>query len=138
MNLEALYRRLPTALQNAALSWEGRRVVRQRYGGDFDAISREVHARWTWTPEQVIAFRDRRLSNFVRHAVETTPHYRDLFARLRLKPDDIRTLTDLSQLPVLTKAEVQDNLDRFVSTAIDPKTIYHSHTSGTTGGGLKF
>jgi phenylacetate-CoA ligase len=138
MNSEAIYLRLPVALQNLALNYEGWRIQRKRYGGDYRALHDEVQRRWSRSPGDIVAFRDQRLAAFVRHAAETVPHYRDLFAKLRIKAADIRTLDDLKQLPVLTKPEVQDDTERFVSTAIDPHAVYHAHTSGTTGGGLRF
>jgi phenylacetate-coenzyme A ligase PaaK-like adenylate-forming protein len=97
---------------------------------------RSTEALGKMNQEQVCAFRDARLRAFVKHAVETTPHYCDLFGKLGISPDDIRSLQDLHALPVLTKAEVQDAPKRFISTAIQKNSHVNLYTSGTTGSGL--
>ena len=54
---------------------------------------------------------------------------------------DARTvsLADLPDaLPVLTKAEVQRDLRSFISPAVPSRKHLIEHTSGTTGGGLRF
>jgi phenylacetate-CoA ligase len=85
-----------------------------------------------------MALRDSRLREFVQHAVDTVPFYRDMFRELRLSPNDIRTMADLDVLPIVTKREVQDQPSRFCSSAIPPRRRLLMHTSGTTGTGLRF
>src|SRR5262245_21522366 len=43
----------------------------------------------------------------LRHAAPTVPYYRDLFARLGLRTEDITTVDDLQALPMLTKAHIR-------------------------------
>jgi len=138
MNLEPIYRRLPAVLQNAAVSAEGWRIQRRRYCSDFPALQQQVLSRELASPDEVRAVRDRRLAEFVLHAATTVPYYRRLFAQLRLRPEDIRTLDDLQQLPILTKDEVQQNPLDFHSSVGLREPCLQGHTSGSTGGGLQF
>ena len=77
----------------------------------------------------------RNLSRLIGHAVAHVPHYRDLFHRLALAPEDFRHLEDLAALPILKKHEVIQNSDAFRSTWLPPgegpPIVYDS--TGTTG-----
>jgi len=66
-------------------------------------------ARTQWlTAEQLENIRLRKLQALVAHAYEYVPYYRDLFTREGLHPRDIRTLADLSAVPVTTKHDLLD------------------------------
>jgi phenylacetate-CoA ligase len=137
-DLEAIYLRLPVALQHAACSLVGWRTKRTRYGREFRQILTDAEARTYWTADHTASFRDRRLAEFVSRAA-TLPFYRDRIHAAGGSPSDIRTLGDLSALPVLTKAEVQEHASELVSPhAASSRGVRTVHTSGTTGGGLRF
>ena len=138
MTLEQLYCRMPLALQRLAVNYEGWRIQRTRFGASFREMLAAVRGREHYSPEQMQEFRDERLSQFIRHAAGHVPYYRRLFQRLGLRPDDFRTMADLAQLPVLTKAEVQDELPEFRAENIRDPRMISICTSGTTGGGLAF
>jgi phenylacetate-CoA ligase len=138
MDFESLYSRLPVPMQNAAISWEGRRIQRRRFGAAFQRTLAECQPRTFWNREQTEQYRDERLRQAVRRAAATTPYYRELFARLRLRPRDIRSLDDLRQLPILTKGEIQEQPQRFRAENVAPRDVLLHHTSGSTGAGLQF
>lgn len=138
MGLEKLYGRFPVSMQNAICGLQGWRIQKSRYAAPFWRMLQAVEARGSASAADAQAFRDRRLSDFVRHAAETTPYYRDLFQKLGLRSEDIRTLDDMRALPVLTKAQVQDEPERFRSTAVPGRRLVSVRTSGTTGAGLQF
>lgn len=138
MSLESLYLKLPVFAQNWVCGLQGWRIQRARFGPDFRRLLAEAQERERWPEARVIAYRDQRLAAFVRHAVDTTRYYREMFDSLALTPDDIRTLDDVRKLPVLTKATVQARPDDFFSSAVPPQHVTIQHTSGTTGGGLRF
>jgi len=135
---EGLYRLLPAGLQHVACSLEGWRIRRWRFDAEFWRLLAEAEVRGRWTTEEVQGFRDRRIASFVAHAAETVPYYRGLFRSLGVEPREIRGLADLAGLPVLTKDTVRDRLEEFRSSAVPRREWVHAHTSGTTGGGLRF
>lgn len=137
MSLNAFYSRLPVIAQNLACSLQGWRIQRTRYGSGFWEILPEVEQRLTWSSEKLTAFRDERLRNFVRHCATTVPYYQRLFADMGIDPARIRTLDDLSQLPILTKTTVQSRTTEFFSNDIAPARRVFMGTSGTTGTGLR-
>jgi phenylacetate-CoA ligase len=138
MNAETVYRLLPVPLQHLVVSAEGWRIQRLRFRQGFDSVQEAVRRRGSWPEEQMRRFRDERLARFVAHAAQNVPFYRRCFAERGLKVEEIRSLNDLKKLPVLSKAEVQTHAEQLIAENIHDPQMIHSHTSGTTGGGLKF
>lgn len=138
MSLEAIYLRLPIALQNLGCTLEGLRIQQKRYGAGFQHHLLEAEKRAFVSQEQIEEFRDQRIRAFVAHCANTVPYYRRLFRELRIKVEDIRGFEDLQRLPILTKREVQDHAAEFVPEGVDRRACDLVHTSGTTGGGLRF
>ena len=138
LDTEMVYGRLPIPLQNAICSAEGRRLEWQRYGKGYQNVLADAEER-AWSPEPLAtAYRDSRLQVFVGHCSRTVPYYRRWFRDNRVDAADIRTLADLSALPVLTKADVQGNIADFQSDALPRRRRVATHTSGSTGAGLRF
>ena len=138
LDVEALYRRLPIPLQHVVCSVEGRRLERQRYGRDYRSVLESAKRRASASWEEASAYRDARLNAFVRHCVETVPYYRRWFAENRVDSDAVRTMADLQMLPILTKAEVQADVSDFQSETVPRRQRVATHTSGSTGAGLRF
>ena len=137
-SLISRYSRLQLSAQNAACSLEGWRIQRRRYGGSYAEIQREVDERAEWRSERLVQFRDNRIAGFVRHAAKTCPWYRDEMLRLGIAAEDIRGLNDLASLPIITKSDVQSHTERFISRVSRNCKTVMVHTSGTTGGALRF
>ncbi|MDC7240970.1 MAG: phenylacetate--CoA ligase, partial [Spirochaetales bacterium] len=73
------------------------------------------------------------LKKLVRHVYETIPFYKKKFDELGVKPDDIKTLADISKLPFTTKDELRETYP-YGLLACDKKDVVEIHTSsGTTG-----
>lgn len=137
MTFESVYRLLPVWAQHIACSLEGWRIGRSRYGVAFLEELRQAEVRAEWPAERICEFRDERLRAFVRHAAETVPYYRELFLHEQIDPAGIRNLDDLGQLPVLTKQDVKRLGARLFSESVPARKRTETHTSGTTGGGLR-
>ena len=137
-DFETVYGRLPVPLQNVICSAEGRRLERQRYGTGYQGVLADAKQRTRCRVAVATAYRDSRLQAFVDHCARTVPYYRRWFRENSVKPEDIRTLADLSALPVLTKAEVQADIADFQSDAVPRREQVATHTSGSTGAGLRF
>lgn len=138
MDRESLYLQFPICIQNCMVSLEGLRIQQKRYSKVFFQFLNEYESRLTMPLEKLLAFRDQRLRVFVRHCVESVPYYRRLFKDLGLKASDIRSAEDLVALPILTKEVVQEHGPDMISEAIPKSERIITHTSGTTGGGLRF
>jgi len=84
-------------------------------------------------PEHWAESRDRRVRRIVRHAAATVPHYRELFASLRIDPRELRSARDLAELPLLEKSAVRADPTRFVSVDPAGQRSLSFVTSGSTG-----
>jgi len=67
------------------------------------------------------------------HAYETVPYYRTQFIRAGFHPGDLRSLSDLKQLPILTKADIRRHGKQLRSTAFADQPTVLKRTSGSTG-----
>ncbi len=86
-----------------------------------------------WTKSDFAAYQLERLQALVIHAYENVPYYRRVFDQYKLKPGDIRSLTDLQKLPLMTKDDVRQNLEDLVARNVDRTTLAYRTTSGSTG-----
>ena len=77
--------------------------------------------------------RDARIRATVQHAAIHVPHYRELFRRERIEPWEIRSAADLARLPLLSKEELHETPDRFLSDAAGASPTLELGTTGTTG-----
>ncbi|MFD8114279.1 phenylacetate--CoA ligase PaaK [Streptomyces microflavus] len=74
-----------------------------------------------------------RLRTTLRHAYENVPFYRAAFDGAGLRPEDCRTLADLSRFPFTAKADLRDNYP-FGMLAVPERDVRRIHaSSGTTG-----
>ena len=74
-----------------------------------------------------------RLQETVNRVYEKVPAYRKKMDDKGIKPEDIKTLADLSKLPFVTKQDMRDNYP-FGLFAVDKDSLVRIHaSSGTTG-----
>ena len=74
-----------------------------------------------------------RLRHVVRYCYDNVPFYRKRFDEIRLKPEHIKTLKDVSLIPLTTKADLRDNYP-FGLFAVPRERVVRIHaSSGTTG-----
>lgn len=137
MNLEAIYLRLPVSLQNAAVSLEGWRIARRRYGSGYRTAEHAVQAQGDLDAVALRQFRERRLRDFLGVATQS-PYWQEQFAEYGVVPQAHDPFKELGKLPVLTKDTVKQNVARIINPTIDRSTLLWRHTSGTTGSGLVF
>jgi phenylacetate-CoA ligase len=75
----------------------------RRYLGELD--------RTQWLPaDELRQLQLRRLRRLLQHAYEHVGYYREFFQTAGIVPEDVRTLADLTRLPVLTRQTLRDNL----------------------------
>ena len=74
-----------------------------------------------------------RLKETVKRVYEKVPYYRAKMDEKGVKPEDIKTLSDLSKLPFTTKQDMRDTYP-FGLFAVDREALVRIHaSSGTTG-----
>jgi phenylacetate-CoA ligase len=82
-----------------------------------------------WSREEIETLQTKRLRALITHAYRNIPFYHRLFERVGLSPDAIRSLEDLSRLPILTKHDLQQH-----SCEMTPGKPFGKVMPGTSGG----
>jgi phenylacetate-CoA ligase len=100
---------------------------------------RRLFERSQWfSPEELVGYQEQQLCRIIHQAYHFVPYYRDLFTRLKLQPNDIRTLDDLQKLPTLSKATLRNEFVRLQATNRKQYRPRIAQTSGTSGQPLSF
>ena len=136
-SMETLYHKLPISLQNTAVSFEGWRIVRRRYGKGYMSSDCEVKSRDRISLDELHAWRTKKLREFFIVASDTV-FWHQKFSDYGVNPEAKDSFRELSKLPVLTKESVKKNIEIIKNPRFDPGSVLWRHTSGTTGSGLVF
>jgi phenylacetate-CoA ligase len=108
------------------------------YPIDLIRLRRRFERSQWFSPEEQARDQEGRLRRIIEQAYYRVPYYHDLFRRLKLLPEDIRTADDLRKLPTLSKATLRGEFPRLQAT---DSRRYHprpAQTSGSSGEPLRF
>lgn len=130
-----LYNLLPVSARSIAASARGRYLDRWRYGPETDRRVDEILQREHWTNAQWDSWRGERLAFILERAATRVPFYRRAWAARRQRGDK-SSWAKLENWDILEKESIRANPLDFVADDIDPKRMFHDHTSGTTGTSL--
>lgn len=100
------------------------------------ALRRRLEASQWWTTQAIVHERDRRLREFLCRIGSTVPHYRSVFETRGFNPANVACTADLSALPLLSKADIRADPQRFIAQPHGPLTRYN--TGGSSGEPLIF
>ncbi len=128
-----LYSKLPVFAQHIACNIHGAYMNHRFFGARYREILNANVRRSFLSHKALREYRDKKLRNFIEHAVKTTPYYTKLFAEIGVSSQDIETLKDLDKLPLLKKIDVQDHFEDLQSTDAPRNDKILVNTSGTTG-----
>lgn len=109
-----------------------------RQGFTFRKMVKKLNESQYYTAEQLELLQNQKLQELVKHCYKNVPYYTELFNKLKLKPEDIRTKNDLVKLPYLDKLIVKENFDKLTANNIPKIFAATAETSGTTGTPSKF
>lgn len=110
-------------------------MVGRRFTGALNELQRAQ-----WLPANILLERtESRLTRLLQHAAEHVPFYREVCRRIGLSPAQLRTISDLQQLPIVDKALFrQHQVEEFLATNIPVHRRLEWTTSGSTGEPFKF
>ena len=131
-----LYHRLPPWLQDAAAAVRGWQLEGWRYGPETERLVEEALARESWTEEQWQRWREERLARLLDRAARKVPYYRAMWAERRVR-GDASGWEKLENWPVLEKEALRRAPEAFLAEDCDPRQMFETHTSGTSGTPLK-
>jgi len=80
-----------------------------------------------------------KLKNLLIHSYNTVPYYHEKWKKIGLNPTlDFNSLDDMKKIPPLTKYDIQNNLEKLISTKFNKKELIRNYTGGSTGKPLIF
>ncbi|TFH65907.1 MAG: phenylacetate--CoA ligase family protein [Candidatus Zixiibacteriota bacterium] len=102
------------------------------YGRDFKRIYSFLQQSCHWSREQIQAYKLEKIRALLLHAQANVPYYRDLFKSIGLDMRDIKSLEDFSQIPILSKETLQNNIEQLQASNFKSYKPLRTQTSGTT------
>lgn len=131
-----LYWRMPRTLQEILLSTYASRLQKLYYGPAFATfLERYRREQNTWSWSDARTWQDRRLRAVLRLAAEKVPYYRQSYVGVDWR--SVRSVRDLSRLPLLEKQSIRKNERVFLADGVDHRNLCGDRTSGTTGTALR-
>jgi phenylacetate-CoA ligase len=98
----------------------------------------DTYQREQWLPpEQVKALQWTRLKKLLEHCYREVPYYRRQWRELGVVPDDIRSLDDYAELPVLTRTDMRNHFEELKADSWRDGLLYKA-TGGSTGEPVRF
>ena len=82
--------------------------------------------------EEITALQEKKLQETIAYLNEHSPFYKEFFSKARFNPSGIKTMEDLSVIPVTIKEDLQQRNEDFLCVPRN-KIIEYSSTSGTLG-----
>ncbi len=138
MDIMRVYDNLPVWMQNVACTVEGARIRQGKFGARTQRLIPQYMERAIWDYPRLCQYRDEKLRSMVAFCYHHVPYYHELFDSLQVDYREVRTIEDLTRIPILTKQDVRKYEDRLIADSVSKREIIPMHTSGTTGTGLHF
>ena len=96
--------------------------------------SLRLHRSQRFERERLQALQEAKLRRLVRHASQHSAYWRGVMEAAGIRPEDVRTLTDLRRLPITTRADLQAQPPAAItSAAFAAADLEQSMTSGSSG-----
>ena len=83
--------------------------------------------------EEMRALQSQRLHKLVEYVYHNVPFYRNKMQQMDLRPDDVRSIDDITLLPFTTKQDLRDNYPFGLQAAPQSEIVRVHASSGTTG-----
>lgn len=103
------------------------------HGSDYLKNLREFERSQWLTPEALKEIQLTRLGKMLEHAYTNVPYYREVFDKLKAKPQDFYSFEDFSQFPTLSKETLQQRLKDLTAKNIRREDLHRGVTSGSSG-----
>ncbi|MCS6945893.1 MAG: hypothetical protein RMK97_10865 [Sutterellaceae bacterium] len=94
---------------------------------------REMRASEYWPPERLRELADAKVRRLIQYVAKHVPYYRELFARERLDPREIRGVADLPKIPILTREVLQERFEDLKSDEFERHAPILGQSGGSTG-----
>lgn len=108
-------------------------LLGKKEGFNMSAMRRFVHETEAWTATDWTRYHNQHIPALIEHAYNHVPFYHQLWDKAGVNPSEIRTVEDLSKLPIIRKADLIAHFEDFKADDMYSYPMIHHHTGGTTG-----
>lgn len=130
---EKIYYSSPNFIQNLMVSIYGVKLFYERYAGNLKNWQEFLIKSENYTSIEIKEYQEKSFVSMAKHAITHVPYYRDWAVRQGICEQDILSLKNLKDFPVVEKEEVRQGPERFVSDNYRINSLIKLSTSGTTG-----
>jgi phenylacetate-CoA ligase len=134
--LDKWYLKSPVIIQNIMMTGYGFKIYHQRFGKHYEEWMQFFDESEKWSLTEQETYQNKKLLELIRYCYDYVPYYRNVMKARKLIPSDIKTISDLPKLPILTKDDIRNHFYELISTKYRPEQLKQSPTSGTTGSPL--
>ena len=132
-----IYNKSPANIQNILTSVRGLYLKKIRYNKHTWETYNFLNESQYWSLDKLEEYQLNKLKNLIKHSIEFSPYYKNLYNRLDIKVSNIKALSDIDSLPIISKEDFRNNNLSIVSTHENSSKMWVSYTSGTTGTPLR-
>jgi phenylacetate-CoA ligase len=136
LSLDELYKRSPYAIQHIGFNLYAGILHHKRYGTNFKKIKSHIDSTEHYSSDEIKEYQYQKLMKIFRHSYESVPFYRRKYSEIGIHPEDIKSLEDMENIPLITKEDIKKYPNEFISERFKKSSLVHGHTSGTTGAPL--
>ena len=86
-----------------------------------------------WNLEKLERMQEKKLRALIRYAWNNVPYYRRIFKTANVKPEEIKNIEDLENIPILTHENGRRYLDDLIAVNIPRRSLTRFQTGGATG-----
>ena len=86
-----------------------------------------------WDEDRIYEYQLEKLRGLVDYSKKNVPYYEDLFGKMKISKDDIKSLDDIVKIPILTKEIMRKNGSKLLSRNYKKYKVKKGKTGGTTG-----
>ncbi len=104
-----------------------------RFNSDFRKTLTFLNESMYWTKDKLDEFQFVKTKAILKYAEEKIPFYGKKFAEYGVSSKDFQNLSEIKKFPIVTKEEIRDNLEEFISPDYNKKKLMYVTTGGSTG-----
>ena len=86
-----------------------------------------------WDEDRIYEYQLKKLRGLISYSKKNVPYYDDLFKKIKITKNDIKTLNDINKIPILTKEIMRKNGNKLLSRNYKKYKLKKGKTGGTTG-----
>jgi phenylacetate-CoA ligase len=69
-----------------------------------------------------------KFKKILKYAYDYCPFYKTLYSANGIEPEDIRNTDDIYKIPIVTKSDLQNNIQSIISKIKEPKDMYKDYS----------